>query len=76
MSLQLVILASSVADIELALGVSVFHSEVFPMGPGKFGLVVPTKVLEVAGEEAILRALHSLKYFDLWAGRWNTPGPA
>lgn len=76
MSLQLVIQAHSAAAIELALGVIVFQSEVFPMGPGKFGLVVPTKVLEVTGEEALLRALQSLVYFDLWAGRWHTPGSA
>lgn len=73
MSLQIVVLADSVALIESALGALFLQSEVFSIGPGKFGLVVPTKVLDATGEEALLRMLQSFEYFDLWAGRWSRP---
>lgn len=76
MSLQLVILSGDLADIETALGTILFECEVFPMGAARFGLSIPTKVLDAMGQEALLRKLSSLEYFDLWAGRWNKPGSA
>lgn len=74
MSLQLVILSGDLADIETALGAILSECEVFPMRAARFGLSIPTKVLDALGEETVLRTLSSLEYFDLWAGRWNKPG--
>lgn len=76
MSLQLVIRCGELAEIEAALGTIFFECEVFPMGAARFGVSIPTKVLDAIGEEVVLCELSGLEYFDLCAGRWNKSGSA
>jgi hypothetical protein len=73
MSLQLVVIADRLSDIEAALGAVFSESGAFPVGPTKFGLSVPTQVLDAVGQDVLLLKLSGLNYFDLWTGRWHVP---
>ena len=70
MALQLIIRAPSHAAIQAQLGEFAEAAEIFALPDGEFGLSIPTKVLEVAGEGTVRKALVSLTVYDLYEGRW------
>jgi len=73
MGIQVVAEASTIAEVEKALGKIASECEVFAAGGGRFGVSVPTRLVDAVGEGAVRKALSRLRHFDLWEGKWNEP---
>lgn len=75
MGIQVVIKADTAKAIELVLGVVAPQCEIFPIERNSFGLSIPTKIVQVLGEEGVKAKLALLEHFDLWEGVWRKPKP-
>ncbi len=73
MGLQVIIEAPAQADVERALGGLAAECEIFAMAPGRFGVSVPLRVVDTAGEPAVRKALSAFRQFDLYEGAWREP---
>ncbi|MGF6607820.1 hypothetical protein OKW45_002720 [Paraburkholderia sp. WSM4175] len=72
MSLQLIVLSGSAADVESMLAPSCGDAaEVFTIDTENVGVSIPTLLLDSVGEEKIRAALGHTRVYDLYAGVWN-----
>lgn len=70
MGLQYVIQAKSAEEVQRSLSSAAEECEIFPIGPGQFGLSIPTRVVDSVREANLTSALRKLKTFDLYGGAW------
>ena len=73
MGIQIVIVATSQAEVVDKLGSAAPFAEIFPLPGGNFGISIPFKVVDDIGEQVVLRRISAFKYFDLWSGEWRPP---
>lgn len=73
MGIQLIVRTTSVDPLRAVLGSIADQIEIFPITTSTIGVSIPTKVLDVVGENAILGRIASFEYFDLWSGTWMRP---
>lgn len=76
MGIQIIIKSSDLGSIRAALDGFAPGCEVFPIDHEDSGVSIPSWVLEAHGEPALQATLAAFEYFDLWAGRWQTPETA
>lgn len=75
MGIQLIIDTDHLSAIEDALGTVASGCEIFPIELSRFGVSVPTKVVDELGEDELFKLLRSLRYYNLWSGNWVEPKP-
>jgi hypothetical protein len=73
MGIQVVVKTPEARSIESAFGAISAQIEIFPLGNGHFGVSIPMKVVDVAGEELIFGKLAALEHYELWSGDWKIP---
>ncbi|PXX33719.1 hypothetical protein [Undibacterium pigrum] len=73
MGIQIIVKATSVSEIERALGEIASECEIFPIDAESWGVSIPGKLINVIGEDGIRASLSKLVHFDLWAGVWVNP---
>lgn len=73
MGIQVLAIASTRTEVEKALGRFASECEIFAVGSDRFGVSVPTKLVDVIGEANVRKALSQLRHFDLWEGKWHEP---
>lgn len=72
MALQFIIRSLHADAIARALADTAAECEIFPLdAPHRFGLSIPTKVVDTVGEDTLRARLATLCHYDLWAGQWN-----
>ena len=73
MGIQIIIKSNDLGRIRAALDGFAPGCEVFPIDHEVSGVSIPSRVLDAHGEPALQATLGAFEYFDLWAGRWQTP---
>jgi hypothetical protein len=71
MGVQIIVEAADAVNIATALGSAADQCEMFPMGSALLGVSIPSRVVDLIGEQVLLRKLGTLKWYDLWEGKWN-----
>lgn len=44
--------------------------EVFPIEKERFGISIPTRIVDEQGEDKILNFMMTYDHYDLWSGLW------
>ena len=73
MGMQFLVRAPSVEAVSAALGELADCSEIFPVSAELIGVSVPTKAVNVMGEDFVLASLRHLPTYELWSGEWHVP---
>jgi len=71
MALQLIVQHHNSQEISDSLGTLTESIELFPIAPALWGVSVPTKIIDVFGEDSIRRNLSQFNVFDLYRGEWR-----
>lgn len=73
MGIQVLVRSTSIEAVKSALGALAAQAEIFPVESSLFGVSVPTKVVDSAGEQAVFQQLASVEHYELWSGSWRKP---
>lgn len=71
MGLQVIVRCENEHEIIESLKNVVDFSEGFFIDKNLFGLSIPTKILDLVGEDNIWVALERFDVYDLWSGNWH-----
>ena len=71
MALQLVVQTQNSKELSASLGNLAESIELFPMSGALWGVSVPTKTIDIIGEDRIHRSLSKFNVYDLYSGEWR-----
>jgi hypothetical protein len=71
MALQLIVQTANNKELFASLGNFVESIELLPMADGLWGISVPTKSVDILGEDRIRNSLSKFNVYDLYTGEWH-----
>lgn len=71
MALQFIVQTTNNKELFASLGDFAESIELLPMADGLWGISVPTKSVDIFGEDRIRNSLSWLNVYDLYSGEWH-----
>lgn len=71
MALQFIVQTQSSSELSTSLSKLAESIELFPVSSALWGISIPTKVVDVVGEDRIRSSLVKFNVYNLYAGEWR-----
>ena len=71
MALQFIVQTQSSNEISASLGKLAESIELFPVSSALWGVAIPSKVVDVVGEDRIRNSRAKFNVYNLYAGEWR-----
>lgn len=71
MALQFIVQTKSSSELSTSLGKLAESIELFPVSSALWGISIPTKIVDVVGEDRIRNNLAKFNFYNLYAGEWR-----